>query len=215
MANSFFPACKVLGKYPEISRKIEDYLKLRFDDLKIENCCKASSTSISNGDTVIYVCTACNMYLGDNTPPESFKSIWELIDNDDSFVLPNHQGKVMTIQDCWKVPNERKLHDATRNLLNKMKIGVVELEKNKEAADFCGKYLYDPSMKQFAKISQRVAKYQNEFFKPHSDEAYIKIMKNHSSQITTDEVVCYCGACRDGLIDGGKVVFHLAELVFG
>ena len=215
MATIFFPACKVLGKYPDSSQKIEAYLKSQFGDLKIESCCKTSFNRITDEDTIVYICTACTMYLEDNTPAKAFISIWELIDQDASFVFPNHKGKVLTIQDCWKVANEKSFHDATRNLLKKMEINVVELESNREAVDFCGKYLYDPNMKQFANISQRIADHQDEFFKPHTDEAYIEIMKNHSSQITTDEVVCYCGSCRDGLIDGGKSVVHLAELVFG
>jgi len=214
MATIFFPACKILGKYPEISQKIEAYLKLQFDDLKVESCCKTSLNRITSEDTVIYICTSCVMYVRDNTPAKTLISLWEIIDNDASFVLPNYKGKVVTIQDCWKVPNETRLQDATRNLLEKMKIDVLELENNRKTADFCGKFLYDPDMKQFAKFSKHITQHQDAFFKPHTDEAYIEIMKNHSRKITTDEVVCYCGACRDGLIDGGKSVFHLAELVF-
>jgi len=216
MATIFFPACKVMAKYPEISVKLHEYLEVRFENLQIAGCCKGKDAlpSITSEDTVIYACTMCAMFFNDSTEAKEVISVWEIIDADTSFVFPNHRGRTMTIQDCWRLPHETNLHNAIRNLLKKVDVEMIELENNRDRSDFCGSFLYNSEAKKYADWSTRIADYQHHLFQSYTEEEVIEKMRNHANLITTDEVVCYCGACRDGLIIGEKSVCHLIELVF-
>jgi len=219
MATIYFPACKTTAKYPKLAADLLTYLENRFEDLQIAACCKGKDAmaDITADDTVIYTCGMCAMFLKDGSAANAFSSIWEVMDADKSFTFPSHQGKKLTIQDCWRVPDEAKLHDAIRSILGKMNIEVVELEKNRADADFCGHFLYDPNIQKFTSWSTRIAEHKDQFFQPHTADEITSLMKHHASLITTDEVVCYCGSCRDGLITGlgEQSVIHLLELIFG
>jgi len=217
MAIIYFPACKVTAKHPEISQRMLAYLQSRFEGLQIAGCCKGkgSLTDITPEDTVIYVCTMCAMFVKDGSAAQKVVSIWEIIDADESFAFPSHAGRSLTIQDCWRLPDETELHDTVRSLLGKMGCEVTELVKNRASSDYCGTFLYNPNVTKFARLSTRIAEHQDQFFQPHTDDELAEKMQAHAELFTTNEVACYCSACLDGFADGDLAAWHLFQLIFG
>ena len=50
---------------------------------------------------------------------EEIEFVWEIIDRDSDFPFPDYHGEKMTIQDCWRACEKRKVQDAIRSLNEK------------------------------------------------------------------------------------------------
>lgn len=240
MSTSYYiAACAFTKKFPEISLKIQNYVKDRFN-YNVVRCCVPKykleeytlkmpewyrdswsqlkdSHYAETGDTVYSICHNCSAIIEEQTHNVNVKSIWELIAENESFKSPDYSGKTITVQDCWRAYDRIEEQLAVRKILSKMNIKVVELEKNFGNTEFCGFSLLQPCFprnrvlapKRYGEAAENTGK-----FIPHTDEQKLEIMKKHCSQITTDEVVCYCHYCLEGLQLGGANALHLAQLVF-
>lgn len=240
MSTSYYiAACAFTKKFPEISLKIQNYVKDRFN-YNIVRCCVPKykleeytlkmpewyrdswsqlkdSPYAETGDTVYSICHNCSAIIEEQTPNVNVKSIWELIAEDENFKYPDYSGKTITVQDCWRAYDRIEEQLAVRKILSKMNIKVVELEKSFGSTEFCGFSLLQPCFprnrvlapKRYGETAENAGK-----FIPHTDEQKLELMKKHCAQITTDEVVCYCHYCLEGLQLGGANALHLAQLVF-
>jgi len=209
----YYPSCKFDVKFPEICRKMRTYFAQRYD---VRGCCRADFKSLTSDDMIIYLCNTCAAFFEESSDIGKIMSVWEVVAADKNFAYPNHEGKRMTIQDCWRVYDRPSQHNAVREILSAMNIEIIEQKENREKSMFCGKSLYEELPSGYEILApNRLVKESPNLFIPHSEEEKDALMKEHCASIETDDVVCYCLACLRGVDSGGKSGVHLAELVFG
>lgn len=239
MSNQYYIAsCVFTSKFPELSFRIQDYMKERWG-FPIVRCCVpkyklkefigkmpegqlrdrwsdlADSGDFQPGDDVYSLCHNCNNIIEEMHLGVKVHSLWELIDQDDSFVCPDYSGLKVTVQDCWRARDRSLEQAAVRSLLGKMNIEYVEAAENHEQTDFCGNSLYRPQPPRNPIVAPKhYVEGAEGKFEPHTPEEQKKIMEEYCRQFTTDTVVCYCQYCLEGLLDGGVDGRHIAQLLF-
>lgn len=233
----YVAACAFTEDYPALSRKIQNYLRERFD-MPIIRCCVANyrvadcDTRVAQwyqpewkkvkhyekfppGSTMISICHNCSAIYEESRPEIQRESIWEFILSDEKFPYPDYHGEEITIQDCWRSKENFAEQEATRELLRRMNFKIVELPENHEQTTFCGMSLYQPQVPRNPKLAPRRFLHGAQgLFQPHTDEQKLQLMQKHCEQIRTEKVAAYCHYCIRGLKLGGKKAFHLAELLF-
>lgn len=234
----YIASCAFTAQFPELSKKIQDYISAR-GDTNIVRCCVTGwkkkiyeekmpegelgecwkalphSEEFTPDDEVWSLCPNCMNIVQEWRGVKQVHSLWELIDHDDKFPFPNLSGLQATLQDCWRLREYSATHDAVRSLLRKMNVSVEELPINRNQADFCGKTLYRPQVERNPKLAPRHYRDEAEgLFLPHSEEEQNRIMAEYCEQFTTKTVICYCHYCLEGLLVGGVDGHHLAELLF-
>jgi hypothetical protein len=183
---------------------------------KIGTCCRDEETRATAGDKALYNCNTCAIFISEWADADELLSIYEAIDQDDGFELPDYGGKPMAVQDCWRANDKPKLHDAIRSLARKMNVEVVELEENRENSKFCGEALMMPMPPHYPKYAPKRfgGKQPDGVFTEQSPEKRIEAMRAHADGIPTDDVICNCTGCTAGIDAGGKHSIHILELVF-
>ena len=233
----YVAACAFTEDYPELSRKIQNYLHERFN-MPIIRCCVANyrvadcDTRVAQwyqpewkkvkhyekfppGSTMISICHNCSAIYEESRPEIQRESIWEFVLSDESFSYTDYHGEEITIQDCWRSKENLAEQEAVRELLRRMNFEIVELEENHEQTKFCGVSLYQPQVPRNPKLAPRRFLHGAQgLFQPHTDEQKKSLMLEHCSQIRTEKVAAYCHYCVRGLKLGEAKVFHLAELLF-
>lgn len=230
----YIASCVLSKNYPDISASALDYVEKR--GIQIMRCCvpdykvkefeDVMQPSIADrwksypyyipykeGDTIVSACHNCTNIFSEVHPDVDVISIYELIARDENFVYPDYHGREMTLQDCWRAKDHDEEKKAVRELLRRMNIKVVEMEDDE---DFCGISLLRPQPARNPKMAplhygpeQTVGK-----FGTYTPEEQAAIMREHGKKIPTDEVVCYCHYCLEGLRLSGKKSFHVLELLF-
>ncbi len=178
-------------------------------------CCKVFCERTAPEDTAVIICNNCATIMEESSKVSKIDFVWELIDRDPNFPFPDYHGERMTIQDCWRAYEKRNVQDAIRSLMRKMNIEVVELAENHENTKFCGADLLEPCTdieKKFA--PKRYAIDGADMYHPIPADEEDAWLAEYCKQIKTDQVVCYCMACLDGIQRGGKQAIHLIELLF-
>lgn len=238
MKSYYIASCLFTARFPETSLAIQRYIQKR-QDMDTVRCCipkfrikqneeripegpartawKAlpDAADLQPGDAVYSLCHNCTNIVAEQHAGVHVHSLWELIDQDEAFAFPDHSGMTATLQDCWRSREYSAEQAAVRSILQKMHIDYLEVERNRENADFCGSTLYREQPAKNARFAPRhyVEQAQGKFL-PHTEEEQIAIMRAHCAQYTTDTVVCYCHYCLEGLLQGGIDGRHLAALVF-
>lgn len=234
---TYVASCVFTREEPELSAKIQDYLKQRFN-MQIIRCCVPNYKveeftadmpkwlqprwkdtphykDFAADSTMVYVCHNCAAIFQETMPEVKRLSLWELILNDTEFPFPDYSHEKMTLQDCWRSYDNRPEQEAVRALLQKMNVDIVEQEENYEKTQFCGISLYASSPARNLKLApRRFVEHAEEKFIPHTKEEQLELMQEHCQPITTDKVVAYCHYCIKGLKLGGKQSKHLASLLF-
>ncbi len=238
MGQKFFVAsCVFTEEYPELSRKVQNYVRERFD-LPVIRCCVEKYKvkefeermpdwyrdewkniphyeKFSAGDTMVSICHNCSAIFEERHPEINCQSIWELILEDENFQYKNHGGEKITVQDCWRQKENRAEQDAVREILRRMNFEIVELEENFERTKFCGYSLYQPQPPRNPKLAPKRFLYGAQgLFQEHTPEEKKKLMEDYCAKIPTEKVAAYCHYCVRGLKLGGKNAFHLAQLLF-
>ena len=212
MAYIYYPSCKFTAFSPESSAAISKILKERYG-FTIAGCCRPGHKELTAADTAVTVCNTCAAICSEDSLAASI-SLWEILDQDDAFPLPDYSREEMTLQDCWRAYDRPKLQDAVRSLLRKMNVTIIEQEENREKTRFCGASLYMPLAKENGLYApHRFIENAQGFFIPHTKEEQQTLMKEHCAKIYTDKVVCYCVPCTKGIRMGGKQGIHLLDLI--
>lgn len=214
MSDIFLPACSVKLHTPEGSRIIKDYLTTNYD-IEVTGCCKINYKNLTEDDKIVYLCNSCAAHIEESTP-SSMISLWEMIDKDDNFDFPDYGGRKMAIQDCWRSYDRRSQQVAIRSLLEKMNIEVEEMDENFERTRFCGvSALRDLPVINGELAPKRFIEDAGGLFLPHSEEDKQRLMEKHCTEIHSNEVVCYCTSCIEGILLGGKKGYHLLDVLLG
>lgn len=239
MANSYYiAACVFTERFPELSEKIQRYIKERHD-MTILRCCVPNhkvkdyedkmpqgkirdnwsalqhSAEFMPGDTVYSLCHNCSNIIEETKPGVNVLSLWELILSDKDFVYPDYSKMKAVVQDCWRAKERSSEQQAVRQLLKKMNIDFIEAEQNGIETEFCGASLYRAQPERNPRIApiHYVEKAKGKFI-PHTEEQQKQLMTEHCSKYQRDTVICYCHYCLEGLIMGGADGIHIANLLF-
>ena len=236
--NYYIASCVFTVRFPDLSRKIRDYVST-LPGMNIIRCCTPGwkiglyeekmpegilrdswkaiphTADFRPGDETWSLCANCSNIIEESRPGTRVHSLWELIDSDENFSFPDYSGMKVTLQDCWRSRDRSETHDAVRSLLGKMNIEFDEIGKNRENADFCGTSLYRPQVDRNPKLAPKHYRYGAEgLFLPHTEDEQKELMLRHCAQYKTKTVVCYCHYCLDGLLTAGVDGRHLAALLF-
>ena len=237
MSDYYIASCIFTERHPELSLKVQQYIKEHFD-MPVVRCCTPSykieefegrmsacavdswkallpNAELKAGDAVYSVCHNCSNIIEALYPDVKVMSLWELILQDESFVYPDLGGISVTLQDCWRSHWRAEEQNAVREILRRMNCHVVEMPENRENTQFCGTSLHRKQPERNPKLAPKVYvdKATGKFI-PVSEEKQKEIMKEYCSQIVTEEVICYCHYCLEGLLAGGADAKHLAQLLF-
>jgi len=233
----YIASCVFTRNYPELSVRIQEYLRKRFN-MQIIRCCVPNykiqelENSIpesvrsewkrippykefSNKNRMVYICHNCSAIFLETKPDVKIISLWEIILDDKKFPYADYSHENVTVQDCWRSYDNRVEQDAVRLLLNKMNVDIVEMKENYEKTQFCGVSIYQPAPERNLKLApKRFVENAAGKFISRTEEEQLELMKKHCQEVVTDKVVAYCHYCAKGLQIGGKNVKHLAELLF-
>ena len=234
----YIASCVFTSKFPELSFRIQKYIEERFG-YSIARCCVPKYKikefeekmpegwirddwsnlkdcgDYQEGDEIYSLCHNCNNIIEEMHPGVQVRSLWELIDQDETFVFPDYSGLKVTLQDCWRARHRKQEQDAVRSLLKKMNIEVEELAVHGKDTMYCGHSLYREQPKRNPTLAPKFyVEGAKGLFIPHTIEEQEQLMKQHASQYKTDVVVCYCHYCLEGLdmakVDGR----HIAHMLF-
>ena len=236
--NYYIASCVFTARFPELSHKIQTYISTR-RDLSLVRCCvpkwkiaeyeekmpegvlrdswKAlpETAPFAPGDEIWSLCHNCSNIIEESRPGTVVHSLWELIDQDDSFVFSDYSGLKATVQDCWRSRERVQEQDAVRSLLHKMNVEFLEAPRHHAETDFCGASLYRPQVARNPMLAPRHYRDNAQgLFLPHTSEEQEQLMKAYCAQYTTSKVICYCHYCLEGLQIGGVDGLHLAQLLF-
>lgn len=237
MSEYYIASCMFTARFPELSLRIQDYMKTKpgvhtlrccIPDYRVEfNTNRIADSTVRDAweqlpvshvfqpeDTIISVCHNCTNIVEEWRGAKAV-SLWKVIDQDPSFHFPDYNGLEVTIQDCWRTRERQEEQAAVRSLPRKMNIRYIEAEKNHEETDFCGSTLYRAQPEKNSKLAPKhyVEQAKGKFIN-HTQEEQIRIMKDYCSQYQTDTVVCYCHYCLEGLLQGNINAQHIAGLLF-
>ena len=238
MAEYYIASCVFTSRFPELSRKIQDYVRERFG-YTVVRCCVPryklrefeermpegvfrdrwsslpDSGAFAEGDRVFSLCHNCNNIIEETHPGVRVRSLWELIDSDPGFPFPDYQGLRAYVQDCWRSRDRKDEQDAVRSLLSKMNIEVMETAENRDRTEFCGASLHraQPARNPTLAPKQYVDGAAGKFI-PQTPEEQKETMLDYCSRFGNDKVICYCHYCLEGLQMGEADASHLAQLLF-
>lgn len=209
----YLPGCDVRTKHPEAVQKLSSHLHK--SDINELICCRKDISDLHNGDTLLINCTQCHMIMDERTPHVQLLYTFEYVLHDPTWEWPNYQGLTMSLQDCWRMRNNRTMLEAIRTCLEKMNIHVIELEHNYEKADFCGVWLNNPANKECVRVAPNTFADLETYRHLLSPEDQVKKMQDYVSQFKTKDIIVYCSGCEKGIQMGGGHAIHLIDLITG
>lgn len=192
----YYPSCNFAVMHRKTAKKVKEYFEKR---MPIAKCCKIDQSELEKEDIGLYVCQACREQIKDKVQT---MSLWEYFDQLDDFEFPDYRGQKMYLQDCYRDIKHPEVHQAVRNLLKKMNIEVIEIEKNKENSIFCGTLHFETK------------DLEDEHLSHYSKEIQEKYMKEYAQQFHNEQVICTCNRCLKGILLGKGNGVHLLELLF-
>lgn len=199
--NIFFPSCNFTKASPMTAKKTRDFFKER---MSVAGCCLYDKKTYSDDDIGLILCQACRQQL---TPKIHTKTIWEYFDEDESFIFPNYHHQKMYIQDCFRDKEHPEVHQAVRNLCNKMNIDIIEIKNNKEHSTFCGTL-------HFTEAHPILESNKDTKLSKLPEELQIQVMTDYTKIFEGDyPIIVDCNRCLRGIKMGQKEGIHLLDLI--
>jgi hypothetical protein len=205
--------CDYAARHPEVGARIRAYYEVR-EDICLLPCCRKDLSVLQPGDTVTVGCTLCDLMLAERVPFVKLHSIYRLLLEDEGFAWPDHSGREVTLQDCWRVRHDTLLQDDVRSCLARMNVRWHELPEHREGTTFCGTWLNNPPAPDCVELAPRTfarLEGMRELLSPDEQEAR---MRSWCEQYPTDEVTVYCNGCERGVALGGRRPVQVLELLF-
>jgi len=194
MTNTYFnPGCALSIYKPEMENIILEFLNDNYGEVMMYKICCRHDPQLDKGSLIINVCAGCDRRFRSLYEGISTISIWEILDEMDSFKYPDYKGLKMSVHDACPVREKPQVHNAVRNLLNKMNIEVVETEFHGTNSKCCG----------------------DDFYPSYSVERVHQKMKERADSMPCDDIVVYCVSCIKSMYIGGKTPRHLIDLLMG
>lgn len=215
MGEVYYPSCKLKAGFPNTAQAATDYMAGR--GAAVGKCCRDETTRATFGDTAIFNCNTCAIFLDEWADADELVSIYEVLDADDDFTFPDYGDKSIAVQDCWRANNRPATRKAIRSLASKMNVRTIEVEGNGDDCKFCGELTMMAMPPHYPTYApKRFGKELPDWvFKELPEEERRAKMSAHVNGIPTDDVICNCTGCTSGIASGGKNPLHILELVFG
>lgn len=210
MSNLYFPSCNFTAASPDAAKTIREYLGQK---MPVAGCCRTDALDYPEDSTAIYFCQACRETLGARAEGKfSLVNLFQYLDGDKDFPLPDYAGLTVTVQDCWRDREHPEIFAAVRSLLQKMHITVVEMEENREHSRFCGNLHVEPSSRELA---EKLQAYGEKPLYTLPEEVQRLAMEEQVRKLPCELAVTYCNRCKSGILLGGGKAVHLLELATG
>ena len=205
----FFPSCNFAAASPEAARRLRAAMAER---MPVAGCCRTDPLDLPEGATALYFCQACRETLEARAPGKLvLQNLFVWLDGLRGFRLPDHSGLTVTVQDCWRDRDHPEIFDATRSLLRKMGVRVLEMPDNRERSGFCGDIHFTPRCPENIELLKQHASTP---LRQLSDEVKARLFAEQVERLPCETVVTVCNRCKIGLSLGGARALHLMELVF-
>lgn len=211
MSSWYFPGCKYTSHNPEGAEKLKEYLSRRFGIVSL-GCCSVDHVRPRDGDTVVYQCPTCGLILSESARYGALRSVYEILDADEQFPWPDHSGWAVTLQDCWRVRENPGYLDAVRSVLARMNVRPLELSERREKADFCGATLYRVPSPRYETLAP-ISLVKKACFSPADPDEQQRRMTEHGKRYQSQDVLCYCTGCLEGIAMGGHHPVHLLDVI--
>lgn len=189
----FNPGCALSIYKPDMEKRILKFLNENYGEVTLHKICCRHDPLLEEGSLIINVCAGCDRRFRSLYKGISTISLWEVLDELDSFKYPDYNGLTLTIHDACPVREKPQVHKAVRNLLKKMNIKFVETEFNGTHSVCCGDDFYP---------------------KLPIEQVHLQ-MKKRADSMPCDEVCVYCVSCIKSIFIGGKTPRHLMDLIMG
>ena len=194
MQNTYFnPGCALSIYKPEMEQRILEYLNQNYGDVSLHKICCRHDPKLEAGSVIINTCAGCDRRFGSLYEGIRTISLWEVLDQTDTFPFPDYSGLGVSVQDAYPVRENTAVHTAVRSLLRKMNIEIAETEHNRAHSICCGDSFY-PALP--------------------LDEVH-KQMKARADTMPCDDVAVYCVSCVKAMFIGGKTPRYMVDLLFG
>ncbi len=194
MTKTYFnPGCALSVYKPEMETKILKFLNENYGEVALHQICCQHDPQLEAGSLIINVCAGCDRRFRSLYEGISTISIWEVLDELDTFQYPDYKGLKMSVHDACPIREKPQVHQAVRNLLKKMNIDIVETKFCGTHSICCGDNFY-PTLP-IEKVHQK--------------------MKERADSMPCKEVCVYCVSCIKSMHIGGKTPRHLMDLLMG
>lgn len=208
----YLPGCDVKKNHPEAITVLQNYLEQQ--GVVIDKCCRVKEKFLQEGDIIINNCTLCSIILKETHPNNLSMSLYEYLLSDENFPWVDYHQEKITIQDCLRTKDDKKMLDAIRMCLNKMNYQVIEMADNYEKSVFCGVWRYNrPAQDCFEVANKTFSEIEKKYIQLLPEDKQIEKMQERVKQYPTENVLVYCNGCERGLKLGGKQPIHLVELL--
>jgi Fe-S oxidoreductase len=194
MTKTYFnPGCALSVYKPEMENKILKFLNENYGEVVLHKICCHHDPQLEAGSLIINVCAGCDRRFRSLYEGISTISIWEVLDELDTFQYPDYKGLKMSVHDACPVREKPQVHRAVRNLLKKMNIDILETKFYGTHSMCCG----------------------DNFYPTLPIEKVHKKMKERANSMPCNEVCVYCVSCIKSMHIGGKTTRHLIDLLMG
>ena len=192
MRNVFAPGCALMIYKPDLAGKLHDFLSEKMGEMDMFLSCCRHIPPVPSGTEVINICPGCDKRYRENYRDSSTVSLWEVIAEDFAFPFPNYEGREMTIIDACPTRDQKRVHDAVREVVRRMNICVIEPRQTRTRSTCCGDILWGEI----------------------PIEGVVAQMKKKADEMPRDEVIVYCVSCAKAMFVGGKRPRYLIDLLF-
>lgn len=207
----YLPGCDVLKNHGQAINKLTKYMQEQ--GAIIDQCCRSKDDFLKEGDVLVQNCTLCQLLIKERYPQVNCISLYEYVLQDYHFPWSNHQGEIISIQDCLRTKENRVFQESIRKCLQKMNYTIIELDDAFEKTTFDGVWIYNEPLDICKEIApQTMQKLKEHFIQLLPQDIQEKKMKEWVRRYTTD-VLVYCNGCERGIRIGGIQPIHLVELL--
>jgi Fe-S oxidoreductase len=193
MTTYYSPGCALMIYKPDLAKKLLETLVNEFGISGEYTACCKTVPNLQGEFMIINTCPGCDRRFGELYDGISTISLWEMLARSKSFPFPDYGGIEMTVHDACPVRSKTSVHQAIRQLLDRMNIKIVETTNNRERSICCGDDFY-PKLP-VPKVNE--------------------LMKKRASEMPREDVVVYCVSCVKSMHIGGKTPRYLVDLLFG
>lgn len=211
---TYYPSCNFTKSFPETSALVRSYLAAQ-DDVRVAGCCHRTSALPEAGDTIVTVCMSCMRGLMEMRPDCPQLSLFELLLTREDFAWPKLTGRTYVLQDCFRARGCHGIHEAVRECIRRTGATIVELEANRDLADFDGRFLLRGASCQNTEEAPRYfVDYLSQHVTPLPKEQWAGVYQAQVEKYHGLPAIGYCNTCVNAAREGGAEAYHLAELLF-
>ena len=192
MKTYYNPGCALLIYKEDLALKVLEYLKTKDPKIELHTTCCHHNPSVENGSLIINTCAGCDKRFADLYDNIDTISLWEYLANDDSFPFPDYSGLTLSVHDSCPIREKSQIHEASRVLLQKMNIEIIENAQTKGNSICCGDSLYPKAPL----------------------EVIHEKMRERAQSMPCAEVCVHCVSCIKSMYIGGKKARYMVDLLF-